>query len=460
MTVELIGVVALLLGIVGLFLPAAFLVYVFLISTLLGAAAATVLTSLGGTNISPAHLLLGFLTVRLLSEPSVRHQALRGILFGRPGFWLVLTGLYCVISAYFLPRIFVGETFTYTVRSQTGSLVRLEPAMTNFTQSVYFVADCLCFVMIYGYAHSISTRRVLGRAIVACAFLNLVFAALDLVTYFTNTTELFSFIRNANYALLNDTEVDGFKRIVGSFVEASSFGAVTLGYFAFTGKLWFLGVNPRLTSALTVLAFCALMFSTSTTAYVGLLAVLLFAYVEIVLRAAKKPLTAAMTFFLIGGPFLTVLLVIMVALNDDGSRYLSNLMDTMVLNKMATASGIERSAWNNQALQNFYDTFGFGVGNGSVRASSFPIAVLASFGIVGTWLFAMFFFTVIFGRAQGQDAVDVAYQRAAKSACVANLITATISGALVDLGMLFFAFAAISCAHAVQGGKDASVRLL
>ena len=69
-----------------------------------------------------------------------------------------------------------------------------------------------------------------------------------------------------------------------------------------------------------------------------------------------------------------------IALNDNASAYAQNLIDTMVLNKLSTASGIERSAWNEQALQNFFDTFGFGVGNGSVRASSFPIGVLASLG--------------------------------------------------------------------------------
>lgn len=57
----------------------------------------------------------------------------------------------------------------------------------------------------------------------------------------THTTEILSLIRNANYTLRVDDDVPGIKRTVGSFVEASSFGSVTLGYFAFTLRLWFMG---------------------------------------------------------------------------------------------------------------------------------------------------------------------------------------------------------------------------
>jgi hypothetical protein len=119
----------------------------------------------------------------------------------------------------------------------------------------------------------------------------------------------------------------------------------------------------------------------------------------------------------------------------------------MVFNKLSTDSGVERSSWNRQALQNFVDTYGFGAGNGSLRASSFPIAVLASFGIVGTSLFGLFFIGLFFGRTKSSkcDPLDEANQMAAGSLCVAWLIAATVSGALTDLGLPFFAFAALAC---------------
>ena len=141
-------------------------------------------------------------------------------------------------------------------------------------------------------------------------------------------------------------------------------------------------------------------------------------------------------------------LVIVIALNDAYWASLQNLLDTLVLNKMSTDSGIERSSCNKQALQNLFDTFGFGVGNGSVRASSFPVGVLASLGVFGVLIFGMFFVKVLFSRTKNKtyDPLDDAYRQAAKAVCVAWLITATTSGALIDLGLPSFAFAALACA--------------
>jgi hypothetical protein len=447
MTVELIGVVALIFGVVSLFRDPRFIVYVFFCFTLLGAAAALILDSLGGTNISPAHILLGFLTFKIFSDRELFKNVKAGVAFGSPGFWLLMTVIYSIFTAFFMPRIFAGQFYIFAVRAQDSHGVLLTPSISNVTQSIYFVGDFICFIALYGYASASNGKKVLGQAALVCAILNLIFAALDLLTYFTNTSELLSFIRNANYAMLNDSEVAGFKRIVGSFTEASSFSFTTLGYFAFTSKLWLLGIRPRLTLILASLSLGALIFSTSTTAYVGLAAFLLFSYLQMLIYSIRRPLTSQMVFFIVGAPIVLAIIVLAIALNDTYSSYVQGLLDTMVLNKMSTDSGIERSAWNRQALQNFFDTFGFGVGNGTVRASSFPVAVLAGLGFIGAAIFAMFFIGVFKRQVRGySDPIEYAYQEASKSSCVAWLIAATTSGALIDLGLPFFVFAALACA--------------
>jgi hypothetical protein len=462
MTVELIGILTIAFGLIGLFRPASFMVRLFLASTLLGSSAAIIMEAVGGTNISPAHLLLGFLAFRLLGDEGTTDAAVKGVSFGSPGFWLLLTVAYSILSAYFMPRLFAGQTIIFAVRNQDGYAMPLEPAMSNMTQSIYFVGDLVCFLLLYGYAGTLHGRRVLGDAAIWCAAFNLGFAVLDLATYFSNTTELLSFIRNANYALLNDQEVAGFKRIVGSFTEASSFGGMTLGYFAFTSRLWLLDIRPRVTLILSVLSLMALLFSTSTTAYVGLAGYLLFSYSQILVGACRRPINPNMAIFLFVAPVVLICGIIIIAMNDVYWASLRDLLDTLVLNKMSTSSGIERSSWNSQALQNFFDTFGFGVGNGSVRASSFPVGVLASLGFIGAMMFGMFFLKVLFGPAGGSDPLDKAYRQAAKCACVAWLITATIAGALIDLGLPYFAFAALTSAKPLAGrltSRPASVEL-
>jgi hypothetical protein len=452
MTIELIGIIALALGFASMYRPPSFIVNVFLCSTLLGAAAASILEALGGTSLPPAHLLLGFLTLRFLRDKAISKNILNGFAFGRPGFWLFLTTIYCTVTAYIMPRLFAGQTVVVPVRAESAYTVPLAPAMTNLTQSIYFIGDFVCFVMIYGYVSSLEARKSFGAIAVRFAALNLIFAAIDLGTYFTGTSDLLAFIRNGTYGLLNDTEVAGFKRIVGSFTEAASFGGMTLGCFAFTSRLWLLGIRTRFTGILTFLAFSALVFSTSTTAYVGLAVFLAITYLEILLRIFFRPFTPQMAMLVFGVPLIGAILVLSIAFSDTYSVYLGSLLDTFLFNKMQTDSGVERSLWNRLAMQNFFDTYGFGTGNGGLRSSSFPIAVLANLGFIGAILFSLFFVTVFLssGKDRADDPLDDAYRKAAKSACFAWLITATVSGALVDLGLSFFAFAALASAGAAQ----------
>jgi hypothetical protein len=449
MTIELIGIIALLIGIVSLFCKPAFIVRVFFCSTLLGSAAAFTLPALGGTNVQPAHLLLGFLAFKLIGSGDPKRLT-AGLAIGRPGFWLMLTLIWSVLSAYFLPRLFAGQTFVFPTRT-TGYTLPLEPGTSNLTQSVYLIGDFVCFILLYGYAATRFGRRVIEDAALLCVALNLVFAALDLATYYTNTVEILSFIRNANYGLLTDRELGGSKRIVGSLVEASSFGAVTLGYFAFSGKLCLEGVHPRLTLILAGLSFGCLLFSTSSTAVIGLGAFLTVAYLHSLFKAVRRPQNPQTWWFIAGAPIAAPLVMVAIALNESSSIYVGGLLDDLVFNKMSSESGIERSSWNAQGLQNFVDTFGFGVGNGSMRASSYPVSVLASLGVIGALTMGLFLVTVFLRGLKGDDnPVRNAYRNAAKYACLAWLVAATVSGALVDLGLPFFAFAALACSRVVS----------
>ena len=446
MTVELIGAITLICGLIGLFLEPPFIVYIFFASTLLGAAGAIILDSLGGTNIQPAHLLLGFLALKLMSSQNIRSGALRSVAVGSPGFWLLTTMIYSTISAFLMPRLFSGQTFTYAVRTaEANYMAPLAPTTSNLTQSIYFIGSFVCFFVLRGFGSSYSGQKSLARAALVCVILNLVFVALDLVTYWTNTTELLSYIRNSTYSMLSDTEVAGAKRIVGSFVEASSFSYWTLGYFAFTLSLWLNGIATRLTFSLSFLSFVALLFSTSTTAYVGLAAVLFVQYI-VIGRLMFRPVRTQMMIFIIAAPIILIVAVVLICSNDSTSAYVGDLLDTLVINKLSTASGIERSNWNSQAIQNFLDTFGFGAGNGSVRASSFPIAVISSIGIIGGITYGLFLMTIWFGQNRTADSTLVATKTAARSACLAWLIAATASAGFIDLGLPFFAFAALACA--------------
>ena len=145
MSVEIVGIIALAIGFIGMFQPVTFMLYSFAASTLLQAAAAFNLDSIGGLSISPAHLLLGFLILRLFSDSEIRLQASNALAFGKPGFWLMTTVGLSIVTAVFMPRIFAGQTFVFPLRGTYGGAELLQPATSNITQSIYFMATPSAF---------------------------------------------------------------------------------------------------------------------------------------------------------------------------------------------------------------------------------------------------------------------------------------------------------------------------
>jgi hypothetical protein len=101
-------------------------------------------------------------------------------------------------------------------------------------------------------------------------------------------------------------------------------------------------------------------------------------------------------------------------------------------------------------LINFTDTYGLGAGVGSVRASSFPIAVLGNIGALGALTYGLFLFEVLFSRRnRWAEPFPAGCQSAARWACLAQLIGASVAGSFIDLGLPFFIFAGIACAGPV-----------
>jgi hypothetical protein len=151
-------------------------------------------------------------------------------------------------------------------------------------------------------------------------------------------------------------------------------------------------------------------------------------------------------------PLLLLLVVVGIAVNDGYSAYVQNLLETMVFNKLSTDSGIERSAWNQQAVQDFIDTWGIGAGNGSVRAASFLAAVLASLGVVGTLTYGAFLVCVFLGNREpaSLDPYENAVRSAAKSACLGWFLASSVAGAFIDLSLPFFVFAGLAAKRSAE----------
>ena len=87
---------------------------------------------------------------------------------------------------------------------------------------------------------------------------------------------------------------------------------------------------------------------------------------------------------------MVVALLIAAQFDPELTKPIRDYIDELIFNKATTDSGIERSFWNTNAIQNFYDSSGFGVGLGTVRTSSFPLALLSNVGVIGTAFYLLF----------------------------------------------------------------------
>lgn len=448
MALEPIGALFVVVGLACLLGSEAVGIFALLIATLLGASAGLFLTVAGDSNIQPAHLLLAFLTIDLAIRRPALSAALANLAYPRAGFWLLLTIVYGAIVTIVMPRLFAGSTYVFSL-AQTGSdgawisLAPLHPSSANFTQMVYLTGGLVCFLLFCAYARDAERLSTIAKAVIACALVNVVFAVLDLATFVTGTSYLLDPIRNSSYRILDGVELGGVKRVVGSFPEASAFAYATLGLFAFTFELWLRGLYRPYAGLAALLSLIALILSTSSAGYFGVACFLSLQYARCVLSTVRREATHNSVRFILLGPLVLAVVAGLSLLIPEMHRTVQRIWEITILSKLESASGIERVAWNTQALAVLRDTSWLGAGIGSVRASSWPVAVLASMGLVGAILYGMFVVRSLFVSSVRLAARESGIVSAARALCIAQLIISVVGVSFVDLGLLFFALAGV-----------------
>jgi hypothetical protein len=447
-SLEPIGIATIAIGMLCLMLGYRAAAVTLVFAGLFGAAAAFII---GSANIQPGHVLLGFAALAALTRRREAVAAIRSLHPSEPGFWLACLVLYGIVGAILLPRILAGTTQIIPLGSSafddTGSTVPLGPVSSNLTQSVYLSANLLCFAMTVAIASTQSGFKAVLSGLIAFAAGNTFFALLDLGTYATGTQDLLGFMRNAQYTLHTDVEVSGMKRIVGSFTEASSFARSTLGVLGLTGTLWLCAYRPLLTGSLALASLTLVILSTSSTGLVGAPAVLVILYVTALTRCGLRAggLYSAAAVFL--APPLLIAVALAVLLDPAASTLIFDYVNLAILDKSNSDSGVERSSWNAVAFQNFLDSWGIGVGLGTVRASSFVLALLANVGLPGAIFYAAFAMAAFLRTRGAPRSFHSDVRLAARNACFGLLIGDLLVSPVIDQGLFFYALAAIASAQ-------------
>jgi hypothetical protein len=438
MSIEPIGIATVMLGLVCLLLGTDTTVIMLAVASVFGAAAALLA---GAANIQPGHVVLGFLALSVMTHHEQARSFVRAMRFGEPGFWLAALILYGILTAFFMPRLLEGTTpivpLGSTVYGDTGSPVPLVSVSTNLTQSVYMVGNLICFALGVAVASTPRGFHALVVGLFFCCVLNALFAFLDVLTFSSGTSALLGFMRNAQYTLHIDDQVAGMKRIVGSFPETSSFARTTLGAFAFCATLWLCGRRPYLTGITSLLSLLLVILSTSSTGLAGAPFILVLLYVTALRLSRRKELRSITICAIVFLPIAALAVGLWVAIDPYLSRVVYDYANAVVLGKASTDSGMERNSWNVVAMQNFFDSFGLGVGLGTVRTSSFLIALLANVGLPGAIFYGLFAYGVLLRKRGVASSFAADCRLAARNGCLGLVIGDLLISSALDQGLFF-----------------------
>jgi hypothetical protein len=460
MQIEPFGVLVVFAGALALLLDLRWTIYFGFLFTLFGAAAATSLPSVGGATITPPTMFLGFIVVRALFSGGPAPSILEFASLRRPGGWFALAVGYGIVIALIAPGLF-PETLVYSFARGDGvtltsiKLAPLQYSSGQVTQGVYALGAVALLIAATTLLSQPGSWRWVFQAFVACATLNLVFAALDLVSDRLGHTEMLSFLRTAGYAQLYAHPELGLKRIVGSFTEASSFAAYSSVLLAFFASLWMQHFRPRLTALLALSTLIALVFSTSSTAYVVIaILFLLMAGIDL-LAALTRRRPQRLGFILASIPSFLFVVLFVSLVKPELLDTIGGAMDEFVFNKLNTASGIERFQWSAQAWQTFLDTLSLGAGIGATRASGYVFTLLSNVGVIGTISFVVFAYkTLSMSRFTTSSPEAKAVGTACRWAFATGLISAAIAAGVFELGQMLYLTAAASTAIGLAEGRS------
>jgi hypothetical protein len=424
-----------------------------MISLAFGSTSVLTLSSLGGS--SP--LVYTFCAATLLLAVAARRgfwQDVGTVLGQIRAAWIVL-GLmvYVVAGAMLFPRLFAGQTSAFVPsRARQGVFeVPLEPVSGNISQTAYFILGGMTFLALCIQLARSGGLDELRRGFLIWCTLHTSFGVLDLLGKLAGAGDILAPIRTATYVMLTEADEAGFARITGAYPEASAFGGISLACLAFSFTYW-RRTQSRLALCLSATLLLLLILSTSSTAYVGL-AIL---SVPVALAVARSMLAGRLTFEEV---IILVLLALGVLAILAASLYnpsffdpFVRLLENTIVNKSTSASGQERAYWNYKSLQSFLDTGGLGIGFGSSRASSWPIAVLSQLGFIGALMLTALVAMLVWGVRGLRNDLDPrteAVLASVRACALAGLVSGSINSGSADPGMVFFiALAAFSVTRA------------
>ena len=406
--------------------------YLFFASLAFGSLAILPVNLTGGTTFLPHTACSALLCLRSFIACRKPHLLIDGLLdYNKLGLLMAFIA-YGLIVTYTAPFLFQGAPImglNNITRSQLGF------GSGNITQPLYLLAAFAITISIYQLLLQTNTRRMIYQAIFVGAAMAIAAGLIDMATAGTG---LLAPLRTATYVIMDSDDVGGMRRVIGFNTEASAYGALVLSFGA---MIYFMrlgealgGVYARIQTPMALALIALTVLSTSSAAFLGLAVLGGIAVVANVmaLRHPADEKRALIQLLVIGaGILLVAALVVATPSMFNGAV---ELVDSLIFKKTSSSSYSERSSWNIVSLEGLVATGGYGVGVGSTRASSWPVAVLSSTGVIGGLLMIMFFLRLGTLSLRGANDDIRRVVTGARYSLAVCLVPGAVAGTLVDFG--------------------------
>lgn len=286
--------------------------------------------------------------------------------------------LYALVSAVLLPRYFAGIYILYPtggLDEEINSPTPLAFDRGNIGQPIFLLMNIAMVVACVVFRSPAFCRSLLSCWLVA-GWISLFFAAYQKLSmlfgiYFPAEI-LYS---NGGYSVGFGLTLDGYERLNSTFTEPSCAGNVFGAYFCY--YLYEFARTRQIGAVLTALLYAvAVVLTASAVGYIEILVALLL----VTLQMSGRLLTALA--FLLGA----------VAALAATYFWVPDLVSSVILNKAASGSFLNRTASDLFSLDLAVQTKLLGVGLGSNRPSSFLTYLLSNVGLFGLLSFTGFIF--------------------------------------------------------------------
>lgn len=309
-----------------------------------------------------------------------------------PLIWMWVFVMISLLGALSLPQVFEGAMVyspKLSIDEQYNNLTRLVFGSSHFNQAAQLMINAVIFSLLWlrGIQFSLAIRWIF-----IAFWISIFFAGWQLVANVTGAyfPEEWLYTVDA-WSVGNEQMAGGFKRINGAFLEPSTLSTYLIGVFAFLLVRWVKEASWFLFLCVLVAAI-GLIITTSTTAYLGLLLVILavlFGFTGLQILEGgwiNKSLFGILTATILGLIFLSISML--------ASGEVRDLFDLVLTQKSEGDSFQVRLDADLQSLSILLNTYGLGLGLGSNRPSSFLAFLISNIGLSGLMAFIMLLMTL------------------------------------------------------------------